>query len=412
MLKFSSPSPTNAELGKSMGKTEGAIRAYKKQKPEEIESLNLTYKIENYPFVKVEEFVNAKNQEKTKEEKEQIAKDLIEKIIKKELAGTAYTDGNNQTSYYIPPIIEEVEEIKNLFKENSVKFPITLSIGNHKGGANKTTNTTNIASSLAYFGFKVLIVDFDPQGNASGSFGIYENDYKNTIIDLIARSNENIENEVKESIINIDLSGKFKDSIMGKIDIIANNAAMSEKVEDLPTMSRYLGTVENTLERVLGYIKSDYDFILIDLPPRTDLILRIAMMSSDYFVISLNAQPFAKMGMPNILNPIRKFENIYKQERNKEFNILGGVVGCYEKGVTIQDVNYQQMKDDIVTCTNEASSLFATTIPKSTVVQTSQQGDGAVLFTNPTNKVVRNFFDLTLEILERIIINEIKVEDN
>ncbi len=412
MLKFTSPSPTNAELGKSMGKTEGAIRAYKKQKPEEIESLNLTYKIENYPFVKVEEFVNAKNQEKTKEEKEQIAKDLIEKIIKKELAGTAYTDGNNQTSYYIPPIIEEVEEIKNLFKENSVKFPITLSIGNHKGGANKTTNTTNIASSLAYFGFKVLIVDFDPQGNASGSFGIYENDYKNTIIDLIARSNENIENEVKESIINIDLSGKFKDTIMGKIDIIANNAAMSEKVEDLPTMSRYLGTVENTLERVLGYIKSDYDFILIDLPPRTDLILRIAMMSSDYFVISLNAQPFAKMGMPNILNPIRKFENIYKQERNKEFNILGGVVGCYEKGVTIQDVNYQQMKDDIVTCTNEASSLFATTIPKSTVVQTSQQGDGAVLFTNPTNKVVRNFFDLTLEILERIIINEIKVEDN
>ena len=75
MLKFSSPSPTNAELGKSMGKTEGAIRAYKKQKPEDIDSLNLTYKMENYPFVKVEEFVNAKNYEKTKEEKEQITKE-------------------------------------------------------------------------------------------------------------------------------------------------------------------------------------------------------------------------------------------------------------------------------------------------------------------------------------------------
>ena len=187
---------------------------------------------------------------------------------------------------------------------------------------------------------------------------------------------------------------------------------MSEKVEDLPTMARTLGTIENTLDRVLSHIKKDYDFIIIDLPPRTDVILRAAMIASDYFIISLNAQPFARLGMPNILNPIKKYEQVYKQEKGRDFKILGGIVGSYEKGITIQDINYEQMKNDILDCTNETSSLFNTTIPKSTIVQESQQGDGAVLLTMPCNKIVRNFFDLALEILERILIEQMCEKGN
>ncbi len=224
-------------------------------------------------------------------------------------------------------------------------------------------------------------------------------------------SQPDIKDIIKKSVININLENKFSNDILGKLDILPNNASMSEKVEDLPTMARNLGTIENTLDRVLNYIKDDYDFILIDLPPRTDVILRTAMIASDYFIISLNAQPFARLGMPNILNPIRKYENIYKQEKGKDFVILGGIVGFYEKGVTIQDINYEQMKEDIIECTKETSSLFNTTIPKSTIIQESQQGEGAVLFTSPTNKIVRNFFDLTLEILERIIINKMTIEE-
>ena len=416
MLKFTSPTPTNSEIAKSVNKTEGSIRAHKKQHPEEIENINLKYKNTNYPFIKVEEYINFNNLELYEDDNlkdiEKESNKLTELILNKNIPGTIYKDGNNVSFTYIPPISKEIETIKNIFNENNIKKPISISIGNHKGGANKTTNTTNIAASLAYFGYKVLIVDFDPQGNASGSFGIYENDYEYTIIDLITMSSQpDIKDIIKKSVININLENKFSNDILGKLDILPNNASMSEKVEDLPTMARNLGTIENTLDRVLNYIKDDYDFILIDLPPRTDVILRTAMIASDYFIISLNAQPFARLGMPNILNPIRKYENIYKQEKGKDFVILGGIVGFYEKGVTIQDINYEQMKEDIIECTKETSSLFNTTIPKSTIIQESQQGEGAVLFTSPTNKIVRNFFDLTLEILERIIINKMTIEE-
>lgn len=416
MLKFTSPTPTNSEIAKSVNKTEGSIRAHKKQHPEEIENINLKYKNSNYPFIKVEEYINFNNLELYEDDNlkdiEKESNKLTKLILNKNIPGTIYKDGNNVSFTYIPPISKEIETIKNIFNENNIKKPISISIGNHKGGANKTTNTTNIAASLAYFGYKVLIVDFDPQGNASGSFGIYENDYEYTIIDLITMSSQpDIKDIIKKSVININLENKFSNDILGKLDILPNNASMSEKVEDLPTMARNLGTIENTLDRVLNYIKDDYDFILIDLPPRTDVILRTAMIASDYFIISLNAQPFARLGMPNILNPIRKYENIYKQEKGKDFVILGGIVGFYEKGVTIQDINYEQMKEDIIECTKETSSLFNTTIPKSTIIQESQQGEGAVLFTSPTNKIVRNFFDLTLEILERIIINKMTIEE-
>ena len=418
MLKIISPTPTNNEIAKTLGKTEGAVRVWKKNLSDiDVELMNLNYKKDNFPFVKVEEFLQIMNEDKILSgdysNSQLLAdKDLLCKAVEeKKIVGSFYTDGNNIKNLYIPPILSQLSEIKEVYSENQIKKPITISIGNHKGGANKTTNTTNVASTLAYFGYKVLIVDFDPQGNASASFGIFEGDYKNTIIDLITMSSEpNIETKVKESVINIDLTSKFENGIMGRLDLIANHAAMSEKVEDLPIMTRSLGTIENTLDRVLSYVKSDYDFILIDLPPRTDVILRTAMMASDYFIISLNPQPFAKMGMPNILNPIKKYEHIYKQEKGRNFKILGGIVGFYEKGVTVQDIIYEQMQKDILECTEETSSLFNTTIPKSTIIQESQQGDGSILFSQPSSKIVRNYFDLTIEILERILINEMSEE--
>ncbi len=408
MLKIVSPAPTNSEIGIPLEKKESTIRAkMKKMSEDEIEKMTLFYKRDTYPFIKIEEYFKILEMEFEKKEFEEIKNNTLTSIEKKEIVGTYYTDGNNTKNLFITPVNNKLKEIKELYEENNIKMPITISIGNHKGGANKSTTVVNLASSLAYFGYKVLIADVDTQGNASASFGIFEGDYNYTIVDLITMSTDiDIKEKVKNSIINIDLSNKFENGVLGKIDLIPNNASMSEKFEDLPTMSRNLGTIENTLDRILSLVKDEYDFVLIDLPPRTDVILRTAMIASDYFIISLNPQPFAKMGMPNILNPIRKYEPIYKQEKGKDFKILGGVVGFYEKGVTVQDVIYNQMKKDIIECTKDTSSLFDTIIPKSTQIQEAQQGSGAILFYQPSHKATRCFFDLTIEILERILVDK------
>lgn len=403
MLKFTSTTPSNGELGKIIERTEGIIRGIKKKDAERYNKLVLDYKMKYNPFVKLDEYESylRNNNEYDEEEFKK-----FKKVIKSnKIPHTIYIDGRGNKNKYIPTIIEPYMQLKDILNDLS-PYPITFAIGNHKGGATKTTTTTNIASALAYLGFKVLIVDFDHQGNTSGSFGLYADNYEHTIIDLIEQCNEkNIEELVRKAIINIELSDKFQDGIMGKLDVIPNNATMSEKVEDLPTMSRKLGTIENTLETVLSYVKNDYDFIFIDLPPRTDIILRAAMMASDYFILSLNPQPFAKMGVPYILNPIEKFRNVYKKEKGKDYKILGGIVGFYEKGITVQDINYEQIKNDIIDCTNGETSLFETYIPKNTYIQESQQGDGALLFNNPTEKTVKNIFDISIELLERVTIN-------
>ncbi|PHR71099.1 MAG: hypothetical protein COA66_10280 [Arcobacter sp.] len=409
MVKFENKKPTNVEIGKRIDKKESTIRAFKKNHPEKIEQLELEHKEATYPFLNIKEYLQAINLDEPLSEKDLLNEiiTLSQRIEKKELPGTIYIDGNKFKHIFIPAIIDRLEGIKDFMNDIKIQLPITISIGNHKGGAIKTTNTTNIAASLAYFGYKVLIVDFDPQGNASGSFGIYEGDYKYTIVDLLTMSaDKDIEHKVKESVININMDNTFENGITGKLDILANNATMSEQVEDLPSMTRHIGTIENTLDRVLSYIKNDYDFILIDLPPRTDVILRTSMIASDYFLVSLNTQPFAKMGMPNILNPINKYKHVYKQEKNKDFIILGGIVACHESGVSIQDANYNQMKEDILTCTDNKTSLFDTYIPKASVIPESQQGDGAVIFNSPTSKITRKYFDLTLEILERLAIEK------
>jgi len=400
VLKFMSPKPKNTDLGKYLGKSEGTIRGIIKKDEKEYLNLVNEYKYENYPFMKLDDYKCYLKE--TGEYDKNEFKDLKKKIKENSLPQTTYTDGIGQTFRYIPTVIDRLLQIKDIMGELKIDYPITFSVGNHKGGATKTTDTTNIAATLAYFGFKVLIVDFDHQGNASGSFGLYGDNYKNTIIDLIVKSSDdNIEQLVKKSVVNIDVSNKFENGITGRLDVIPNNATKSELVEDLPTMSRTLGTIENSLDNVLSYVKNDYDFIFIDLPPRTDIILRTAMMASDYFLVALSPQPFAKMGMPYILNPIEKFKPIYKKEKGKEFKILGGIVGYYEKGVSVQDVNYEQIKNDILDCTNNETALFETYVPKNTMIQEAQQGDGALIFSSPCDKAVKNFFELSLEILER-----------
>jgi len=133
-------------------------------------------------------------------------------------------------------------------------------------------------------------------------------------------------------------------------------------------------------------------------------------MPCDYFMLSLKAEPFARTGMPKIIRNIKKYENAYKRLRGKEIAIIGGIVSQYEKSINLQETNYELIKEDLDECTNGTTSLFDTIIPKATVVQEAVQGDGAVLFHSPSDEIVKNFFDLSIEILERILISKMSEE--
>lgn len=374
--------PTNSELGSFIGKSEASIRILKNTNIDDYNDLLKKYKLSTMGFVSIDLVTN-----------NSIEKSEIEEKIKTgELPGII--DSNN--NYYIYPEYDKVSTLKEILKNTK---QTKLCFGNFKGGVGKTTDTLNIAASFSALGFKVLVIDADPQGNASSAIGIYNGIYKYTIIDLIKRyTDENIEELINQSIIETKTSFGF--------DIIPNNADSAIDTENLHNLSRTHGTVENLLSKIINKIEKDYDFILIDLPPRIDILLRMSIMASDEFILCFTPHPFAKLGMSKLLKPIYDYSNIYYEEKNKKYNILGGIINDYTKGINLQDAIADEMTKNLEEFSENTTKMFDTKIPRNKIIPESQQGQGAVINVSPTDKIARLFLDLSVEILEKLVISK------
>lgn len=405
-LRFENRKPTNAELAKHKGyKNESSFRAFANANPEEAEKTILDYKGENYPFLQIEDYAKFHYPD---EKVEVVVKDLKEKILNNKIPGTIYTDGNNNRNIYLPAIYPYIEEI--LKELDNLRKTKVICIGNYKGGVGKTTNLCNIAGILAYLGKKVLLIDNDVQGNCTTSFGYIREDFENTLVELITKVNDSdIKEVLRRSIINIDTEDYFENGIGGKIDLIPNSPVVMELAEDLPTYSRNLGTMENTLKKLISYVKDDYDYILIDLPPAVNLFLRMSIMASDYFVFSLTPETFSRDGIPSIIRPVIKQAKIYKEEVGKEYKILGAINSMYETGRVQQQINTENSNEKLIELLGEDYTLFDTFIPKNKIFDGAQlAANSAAIFEAPTDKGVRSFFDLTKDIVTRMYLEELK----
>ncbi|RYA23602.1 hypothetical protein CRU96_06900 [Malaciobacter halophilus] len=405
-LRFENRKPTNAELAKHKGyKNESSFRAFANANPEEAEKTILDYKGENYPFLQIEDYAKFHYPD---EKVEVVVKDLKEKILNNKIPGTIYTDGNNNRNIYLPAIYPYIEEI--LKELDNLRKTKVICIGNYKGGVGKTTNLCNIAGILAYLGKKVLLIDNDVQGNCTTSFGYIREDFENTLVELITKVNDSdIKEVLRRSIVNIDTEDYFENGIGGKIDLIPNSPVVMELAEDLPTYSRNLGTMENTLKKLISYVKDDYDYILIDLPPAVNLFLRMSIMASDYFVFSLTPETFSRDGIPSIIRPVIKQAKIYKEEVGKEYKILGAINSMYETGRVQQQINTENSNEKLIELLGEDYTLFDTFIPKNKIFDGAQlAANSAAIFEAPTDKGVRSFFDLTKDIVTRMYLEELK----
>lgn len=252
-------------------------------------------------------------------------------------------------------------------------------------------------------GKKVLLLDTDPQANATYSFGHYDNPLEGetrlkdiNIISLIdAYANcEYPDNEIpeliEEAIIHIDTP-----EISGTIDLIPNNIAMIFRMNDL---SR-LRDSDNILDEVLSYVKKDYDFIIIDTPPRVDTILDMTIMASDYFLVALSPSPFAQVGLDMVLDPLKKMNKIYSKRKNKDYVILGGIMTGYDKQVVIHQLLAENMKNQLEHFSNNDATLLNQYISHSKTINESYLGDGSVIKTDPFRNISYEYLCLTNEIL-------------
>ncbi|MBI0578276.1 ParA family protein [Neobacillus cucumis] len=176
-----------------------------------------------------------------------------------------------------------------------------IAIANQKGGVGKTTTSVNLGACLAYIGKRVLLVDIDPQGNATSGIGIEKAEVEQCIYDVLVDDVE-VKNVIKPS------------SVENLYAVPATIQLAGAEIELVPTISR-----EVRLKRALGEVKDQFDYIIIDCPPSLGLLTINALTASDAVLIPVQCEYYALEGLSQLLNTVR----LVQKHLNQDLKIEG-----------------------------------------------------------------------------------------
>ncbi len=172
---------------------------------------------------------------------------------------------------------------------------------NQKGGVGKTTTSVNLGACLAYIGQKVLLVDIDPQGNATSGVGVEKGDVHQCIYDVL--------------VDDVDVKETIKQSKVENLTIVPATISLAgAEIELVPTISR-----EVRLKKALEKVKDEYDYIIIDCPPSLGLLTINALTASDAVVIPVQCEYYALEGLSQLLSTVR----LVQKHLNHELMIDG-----------------------------------------------------------------------------------------
>ncbi len=179
-----------------------------------------------------------------------------------------------------------------------------IAICNQKGGTGKTTTAVNLSAALAVLGKKVLLIDMDPQGNASSGVGINKNDLKVSIYDALVHKT--------------NISETIQNTAFANLSIVPCNINLTgAEIELVGVLSR-----ETRLKRALDSIKSFYDFIFIDSPPSLGLLTLNTLVAADSILIPIQCEFYALEGVSQLLNTFQ----LVKEGLNSSLEIEGALL--------------------------------------------------------------------------------------
>jgi chromosome partitioning protein len=252
-------------------------------------------------------------------------------------------------------------------------------IANQKGGVGKTTTTVNLAAGLAKVGQRVLMVDLDPQGNATMGSGVDKRELALTIYDVLLESASVAEARVKSEKL---AEGGYSYDILG-----ANRELAGAEVELVDVERR-----ERRLKKALDAVSAEYDFILIDCPPSLSLLTLNGLCSVHGVIVPMQCEYFALEGLTDLVNTIKQVH----ANLNSDLQIIGLLRVMFDPRVTLQ----QQVSDQLKA--HFGDKVFNTVIPRNVrLAEAPSYGVPGVVF-DPLSKGAQSFVTFAQEMVERI----------
>ena len=246
-----------------------------------------------------------------------------------------------------------------------------ISVANQKGGVGKTTTTVNLGTILAKKGKKVLLIDADPQGNATSGLGV-EKDVEKSVYDILVN-----DTEVEEVC---------EDTMIKNLKVCPSNINLAgAEVELVSMMSR-----EQRLKEKLMKVKDEFDFILIDCPPSLGLVTLNAFTASDSVLIPVQCEYFALEGLGQLLNTI----NLVKKHLNKGLYIEGALLTMYDIRTNLSNQVVKEVKKYF------DNKVYKTVIPRNVKLSEAPSYGMPITLYDPKSKGAKCYDKFTKEFLK------------
>ena len=252
-------------------------------------------------------------------------------------------------------------------------------IANQKGGVGKTTTTVNLAAGLAKVGQRVLMVDLDPQGNATMGSGVDKRQLKTSVYDILLESSTVAEARVT--------SEKLVAAGCG-YDILGANRELAGAEVELVEVERR----ERRLKAAVATVVNDYDFILIDCPPSLSMLTLNGLCCAHGVIVPMQCEYFALEGLTDLVNTIKQV----RANMNKELAVIGLLRVMFDPRITLQ----QQVSDQLKA--HFGDKVFDTVVPRNVrLAEAPSYGLPGVVF-DPSSKGALAYMAFAQEMVQRI----------
>lgn len=248
-----------------------------------------------------------------------------------------------------------------------------LAIINQKGGVGKSTTAVNLAAALGAAGKEVLLVDLDPQGNATSGYGIDKRDIDQCVYNVLLG-----ETPVEEVILA---------EVGPGVDVLPSTISLAgAEVELVNEMAR-----ENRLKNALGSLRGRYDYILIDCPPSLGLLTINALVAADKLLIPIQCEFYALEGVTKLLDSMKRVKSVL----NPSLDIYGIVLTMYDARTNLS----KQVVDEVRSFFG--ATVFETVIPRTVKLSEAPSYGQPILEYAPENKGTEAYNELAQEVIER-----------